>query len=160
MRWSGSISSTPDSQRAPGGLDARGNRESRTPCGRLAYFRRARGGAEVVVVRRSGLKTLLTVTLVVVVASAVWVSPVFPQAKRCGTITFGLYQEPETLNPYIFTQTASDEVLTFVADGLVGVDEKGEYFPQLATQLPSRQNGGVSADGKTVTYTLREGLKW
>ncbi len=84
----------------------------------------------------------------------------FPQAKRGGTITFALYQEPETLNPYIFTQTASDEVLTFVAEGLVAVDEKGEYFPQLAAQLPSRQNGGVSADGKTVTYNLREGLKW
>jgi peptide/nickel transport system substrate-binding protein len=111
-------------------------------------------------VRRSDLRTAVTVAIVVVLASAVWIGPVFPQAKRGGTITFALYQEPETLNPYIFTQTASDEVLTFVADGLVGVDEKGEYFPQLATELPSRQNGGVSADGKTITYNLREGVKW
>ncbi len=81
-------------------------------------------------------------------------------ATKGGTITFALYQEPETLNPYIAAQTASGEVEVFVVEGLLGYDDKGEYFPRLATEVPTPQNGGVSADGKTITYHLKEGLKW
>ncbi len=81
-------------------------------------------------------------------------------ATKGGTITFALYQEPETLNPYIATQTASAEVQVFVVEGLLAYDDKGEFFPRLATEVPTPQNGGVSADGKTITYHLKEGLKW
>src|SRR3989442_8324535 len=77
----------------------------------------------------------------------------FPQGTRGGTITFALYQEPELLNRYIGTQTALSEVTTFIVEGLVDYNEKGEFFPRLATEIPTRQNGGVSADGKSITYT-------
>jgi len=104
-------------------------------------------------------KVLLACALVVLVLGW-WTGPVFPQARRGGVITFALYQEPETLNPYIATQTASGEVSIFVVEGLLGVNENGEFFPQLAREIPTPQNGGVSADGKTITYNLRDGLKW
>lgn len=45
-------------------------------------------------------------------------------------------------------------------DPLWGVDEKGAYFPVLATEVPSIQNGGVSADGLTWRVKLRDGVKW
>lgn len=93
-------------------------------------------------------------------ALAWWTGPVSPAATRGGVITFALYQEPETLNPYIATQTASGEVSIFVVEGLLGVNENGEFFPQLAREVPTPQNGGVSGDGKTITYNLRDGLKW
>jgi ABC-type transport system substrate-binding protein len=32
--------------------------------------------------------------------------------------------------------------------------------PDLATQLPTKQNGGISADGKTYTIHVRAGAKW
>lgn len=32
--------------------------------------------------------------------------------------------------------------------------------PDLATELPSTGNGGISADGKTYTITIRKGAKW
>jgi peptide/nickel transport system substrate-binding protein len=32
--------------------------------------------------------------------------------------------------------------------------------PDLATQIPTQSNGGISKDGKTVTVTLRKGAKW
>ena len=32
--------------------------------------------------------------------------------------------------------------------------------PDLATQMPTTSNGGVSADGKTYTITIRKGAKW
>ncbi|HEX9532875.1 MAG TPA: ABC transporter substrate-binding protein, partial [bacterium] len=84
----------------------------------------------------------------------------YPQGMRGGTITFALYQEPELLNRYIGTQTSLSEVTIFTVEGLVDYNDKGEYFPRLATEVPTRQNGGVSADGKSITYHLRDGLKW
>lgn len=80
--------------------------------------------------------------------------------RRGGTITFALYQEPEILNPAICTQTACDEVLEFIMEAPLGVDPDGNYFPILATEVPTVENGGVSEDGMTVTVHFKEGIKW
>ncbi len=55
--------------------------------------------------------------------------------------------------------SATQQVHIFVIEGLLGVNEKGEFFPQLAKEVPTKENGGVSADGLTVTYHLRQGVK-
>jgi peptide/nickel transport system substrate-binding protein len=39
-------------------------------------------------------------------------------------------------------------------------DEKNEPIPYLVKEVPSLQNGDISADGKTITLHLRDGLKW
>jgi peptide/nickel transport system substrate-binding protein len=36
----------------------------------------------------------------------------------------------------------------------------GSPIPQLATELPTTENGGISADGKTWTVHLRPGVRW
>ncbi|HET8631409.1 MAG TPA: ABC transporter substrate-binding protein, partial [Thermomicrobiales bacterium] len=36
----------------------------------------------------------------------------------------------------------------------------GLPFPDLATEVPTQQNGGISADGLTYTFKLRPGIKW
>ncbi len=83
---------------------------------------------------------------------------------RGGTLTFALWQEPETLNPYYGTQTVSGLVSEIAVEGLLSVDTDGNYIPQLAAQVPSLQNGQVklSSDGKKmdVTYTLKSGVLW
>ena len=76
------------------------------------------------------------------------------------TITMGIYQEPENLNTYIGVQTVITYVHKPFAEYLIDVNEKGEYFPVLAAEVPSVENGGVSKDGLTITYKLRKGVKW
>jgi peptide/nickel transport system substrate-binding protein len=76
------------------------------------------------------------------------------------TIIFGLYQEPEILNPYLRTQNAAGEVGSLIDEGLINVDQDGNYFPELATSVPSVENGLVSEDGLIVTYPLRDDVKW
>ncbi len=101
-----------------------------------------------------------TLAAVAVLTLTLWTGPVYPQVTRGGTINFALYQEPELLNQYIGVQTAVGEAGVFAVEGLLDYDEKGEFFPRLATEVPTRQNGGVSADGTTITHHLKEGLKW
>jgi len=75
-------------------------------------------------------------------------------------VTLGIYQEPESLNTYIGVQTVITYVHRAFAEYLIDVNEKGEYFPVLAKEVPTVENGGVSEDGLTITYKLREDVKW
>ena len=76
------------------------------------------------------------------------------------TITLGVYQEPENLNTYIGVQTVITYVHKPFAEYLIDVNDKGEYVPVLVEEIPTSENGGVSADGLTITYKLKKGLKW
>lgn len=87
-------------------------------------------------------------------------APTVGEARQGGTLNVGLWQEPATLNPYFANMYAVDLVSNLVLEGLLGTDPKGEYYPILASEVPSAQNGGFSADGKTVTFRLKPGLKW
>ncbi|HLW37720.1 MAG TPA: peptide ABC transporter substrate-binding protein [Candidatus Eremiobacteraceae bacterium] len=39
-------------------------------------------------------------------------------------------------------------------------DPQGNLEPELATVIPTRQNGGISADALTIVYHLRRGVRW
>ena len=84
-----------------------------------------------------------------------------PVAKTGGTVVLILPEEPTTLNYY-----ASDAaIVRQVADatsmtGLTMVNEKGDFYPVLATGLPTQADGGLSADNLTVTWKLLPDLKW
>ncbi len=80
--------------------------------------------------------------------------------RRGGTLTMVVWQEPEHLNWELGTQTVLDHIDQMIVQGLTLVNEKGERQPLLATEVPTTANGGVSADGKTITYKLRKGVKW
>lgn len=82
------------------------------------------------------------------------------QPKKGGVLTIGLYQEPDNLNPYLAVQTASRLVRELTIEGLVDAGPADEYVPALAAEVPSQENGGISADGKTVTYKLRDDVTW
>lgn len=80
--------------------------------------------------------------------------------KKGGTLTMVVWQEPEHLNPELTTQTVADDVAQLVLERLLRPNEKGEFQPILATEVPTKANGGISADGKTITYKLRKDVKW
>ncbi|MBE0671485.1 MAG: peptide ABC transporter substrate-binding protein [Anaerolineales bacterium] len=78
-----------------------------------------------------------------------------------GTVTLILPEEPTTLNFFL----ADAAIVRQVADatsmtGLATIDENGDFVAVLAQELPTLENGGLSDDYLTVTWKLREGLKW
>ena len=44
--------------------------------------------------------------------------------------------------------------------GLGEWDDKGNFVPELGAEVPSAENGGVSADGLTITWKLKPCLFW
>jgi peptide/nickel transport system substrate-binding protein len=65
-----------------------------------------------------------------------------------------------TLNPH-FGQFADVGYLSsLVMAWLIKWDEHNRPYPELATQIPTQANGGVSKDGLTITYHLRHGVRW
>src|ERR1019366_7711191 len=67
---------------------------------------------------------------------------------------------PRTLNPILATQTVEASIARLTTDILVSADAHGTFVPRLAREVPTRANGGISADGLTITYHLRPGVLW
>jgi len=80
--------------------------------------------------------------------------------QRGGAARITIYQEPETLHPLFGSQSVNNVVEEPIIEGLLTVNPEGEYVPVLAAEVPSLENGGLSEDGLTVTYRLKEGVTW
>ncbi len=100
------------------------------------------------------------VTREVEVVREVEVEVPVPVPMEKSRIVYGLYQEPAILNPYLASQTVASEVRSLVVEGLLGLDPEGNSLPELATRVPTVDNGGVSADGLLLRYQLRDDILW
>lgn len=76
------------------------------------------------------------------------------------TMRIAVPQDAKTLDPLLASNTIDGFVQRFMFEPLVSADSKGEPVPMLAAQVPTRENGGISADGMTITYHLRANAKW
>ena len=64
------------------------------------------------------------------------------------------------LNPHFTQQTVTGYLDRLTMAYLVRFDAANRPIPELATEVPTRKNGGISADGLTITYHLRHDAKW
>jgi peptide/nickel transport system substrate-binding protein len=69
-------------------------------------------------------------------------------------------QEPTTLNPLYAEQWFSSITYQFWLKGLWSFDPDGQPVPELAAEIPSTENGGLSEDGLTLTIKLRDDVTW
>ena len=77
-----------------------------------------------------------------------------------GVVRVAILGDVNTLNPVLMGLYNENYVSEALFDGLVKLDDHGNVIPDLAVSVPSRGNGGISADGKTITYHLRRGVQW
>ena len=81
---------------------------------------------------------------------------------RGGTLVAGLPYDKDTLNPYATGFLGDVEATVF--EGLLAPNDKLEFVPVLAAEVPTTANGGITVapDGKTMTinYKLRPNVKW
>ncbi len=69
-------------------------------------------------------------------------------------------REPLSLNPALENGASSTEWGFLLFSYLVKYDQNGTLISDVATQVPTLQNGGISRDGLTVTYHLRKGVRF
>jgi len=79
---------------------------------------------------------------------------------RGGTMVFPIYQDPGQLNPYLLATGETALIAKSIYEGLVDIGPDSQYYPRLASELPTKENGGVSDDGLTVTWKLRDNVTW
>lgn len=82
-----------------------------------------------------------------------------PTAPR-GRIVVGVTQEPTVFNPLMPHIEVDDSVAFSVFDALFRINPEGVIVPNLATEVPSEANGGISADGLTWRIRLRDDVRW
>jgi peptide/nickel transport system substrate-binding protein len=84
------------------------------------------------------------------------------QAERGadGNVNILYWQAVSIMNPYLSSGTKDVEAASLVIEPLAGFDEKGVVFPRLAAEIPSLENGGISADLTQITWKLKPGLLW
>jgi oligopeptide transport system substrate-binding protein len=70
------------------------------------------------------------------------------------TITVNWGTEPPSLDPGLASDTTSSDIITNLMDPLIKLDDDLKPVGNLA------EKWDVSQDGKTVTFTLRQGAKW
>ena len=76
------------------------------------------------------------------------------------TIVIPIPEDPPGFNAYL-TDSGYEELLgELIYEGLAEMAPDGSFYPKLALELPTRENGGLSADGLTVTWKLRNHIVW
>lgn len=81
-------------------------------------------------------------------------------AQARDAVILGMHQELEFLN-VLYTQGGNSLSASKLAQrGLLFLDRDSNWIGELASEVPSLENGGVSEDGLTITYTLRDGVTW
>lgn len=83
-----------------------------------------------------------------------------PEGPTPGVLRYAETDEPDTLNPLLSSKAISADVGYLVFSYFFDVDRLGKFVPDIATTVPTLENGGISHDGKTITYHLRQGVKW
>jgi peptide/nickel transport system substrate-binding protein len=69
-------------------------------------------------------------------------------------------QEPDTLNPLYTNMYYSNILAQVYNEWAWQYDDQNKPYPVMVKELPSIENGGISADGKTITMHLRDDLLW
>jgi peptide/nickel transport system substrate-binding protein len=79
---------------------------------------------------------------------------------HAGVLRIAVTEEPKSLNPLLAGTTIEIFIDRLMFEPLLSADARGNTVPMLAAAVPTLANGGISADGLTITYRLRRDAYW
>src|SRR6516162_4743439 len=83
-----------------------------------------------------------------------------PKAGGGGPLKLLLWQAPTLLNPHFAVGTKDQEACRLFYEPLAGWDSDGNLVPILASEIPSKDNDGLTEDGLSVVWKLKKDVKW
>src|SRR5918993_3862475 len=113
--------------------------------------------------RRDALRLMAAGGVACFAAPNLFGKPAFaqsPPTTPTGRVVVGLSQEPTVFNPLMAKIEVDDGVHFSVFDALFRIDPKGVIQPNLAAEVPSQKNGGISEDGLKWRVRLRDDVRW
>jgi peptide/nickel transport system substrate-binding protein len=89
-------------------------------------------------------------------------APVYKPTKRGGggLLKVLWWQGPTLLNPHFAVGTKDRDGSRLFYEPLAAWDRDGNLRPKLAASIPSREDGTLAADGKSVIWKMKQGVKW
>jgi peptide/nickel transport system substrate-binding protein len=81
-------------------------------------------------------------------------------ARRGGALRLLYWQAPTILNPHLATGVKDFAAARLFYEPLAAFDPDGTLVPQLAAEIPTRDNGGLARDGTSVLWRLKKGVTW
>jgi oligopeptide transport system substrate-binding protein len=98
----------------------------------------------------------LTTLATLVLAACGSTSTSTTQLASDQTLKFPFFQDYGTLDPGILDAEVDSEIAQNIFDNLWRFDDNGTIIPDIATDVPTTSNGGISSDGLTYTIHLRK----
>ncbi len=77
-----------------------------------------------------------------------------------GALKLLFWQGPTLMNPHFATGAKDLDGARLFYESLARYDADANLVPVLAAEIPSRDNGGIAADGRSTTWKLKKGVKW
>jgi peptide/nickel transport system substrate-binding protein len=84
----------------------------------------------------------------------------FAERGTDGEVKLTFPQAVSIMNPYLSSGTKDIYAASMVVEPLAGYDADGNLIPKLVTEIPTIENGGISADLTSITWKLIPGLMW
>ncbi|MEL6469266.1 MAG: peptide ABC transporter substrate-binding protein [Cyanobacteria bacterium J06623_4] len=83
-----------------------------------------------------------------------------PEARRSSVLRLLYSRTPTTLNPHLANGFQDFEAARIVYEPLATYEADGRLVPVLADLIPTAENGGLAADGRSVTWKLKPDVRW
>ena len=77
-----------------------------------------------------------------------------------GALKLLFWQAATLLNPHFAVGAKDAEACRIFYEPLAAWDPDGNLVPVLAAEIPDIENGGLAADGTSVTWKLKKGVEW
>ena len=81
-------------------------------------------------------------------------------AGEGGNLVLLQWQAPSQANSYLSSGTKDLLAGSLALEPLAEIGPDGALVPALAAEIPTAGNGGVAADGLSITWTLRDDVLW
>ena len=84
----------------------------------------------------------------------------FQSSDEERVLTILYWQAPTLPGPYLAAGYKDRDAGAITLEPLASYDPNGDLVPRLAEDIPTLANGGLSGDLMSITWRLREDLKW
>ena len=101
-----------------------------------------------------------TIRLLLIALVGLLAVSLLPACGEEEVLTLRYWQAATLPSSYLAGGTKDTDASALTLEPLANHDPDGNLSPRLAAEIPTVENGGVAPDLPSITWTLRDGLKW